>query len=70
MHMRAATVLPLKAEPEVGTKNTDVENVDELLNAMVEEPINNGGVQRADDSLAVTEAMYATYFVRPSAERG
>ena len=60
MHIRAATVLPLKAEPEVGgTKNTNVESVDELLNTMVEEPVGNAGVRRSGDSLAVTEAMYA-----------
>ena len=60
MHMRAATVLPPKLEPEVGgTKNTNIESVNELLNAMVEAPISNGRVQRVGDSLAVTEAMYA-----------
>ena len=43
--MGAATVLPLKAEPEVsGTKNVNIESVDELLDAMMEEPVGNGGV--------------------------
>ena len=43
--MKAAMMLPLKAKPEVsGTKNTNVESIDELLDAMVEEPVSNGRV--------------------------
>ena len=38
-------MLPLKAKPEVsGTKNTNVESIDELLDAMVEEPVSKGRV--------------------------
>ena len=45
MHVRAATMLPLKPEPEVGgTKNTNIEGIDELLDAMMEEPVRDGGV--------------------------
>ena len=45
VHMRATTVLPLKAEPEVsGTKNANVESINKLLDAMMEEPVGNGWV--------------------------
>ena len=38
-------MLQLKANPEVsGTKNTNVESIDELLDAMVEELVSNGRV--------------------------
>ena len=45
MDVRAASVLPLKAEPEVsGTKNANVESVYKLLNTMMKEPVSNGWV--------------------------
>ena len=40
--MRTSTVLPLKAHPVVcDTKNTNIEGIDELLNAVMEEPVCN-----------------------------
>ena len=65
MHVRAATVLPLKAQPVVSSsKHTSVEDIDELVDAMMEEPVSNGrvlyeccaagrtggGVMRADEA--------------------
>jgi len=45
MDMRAATMLPLKAKPEIGsTENTNIESIDELLDAVMEEPVSNGRV--------------------------
>ena len=45
MHVRAATVLPLKAQPVVSsTQDTSVESINELVDAMVEEPVSDGRV--------------------------
>ena len=45
MHMRAATVLPLKAQPVVSsTKDTSLEGIIELVDAIVEEPVSDGRV--------------------------
>ena len=38
-------MLPLKAEPVVGgTKDSGVEGIDEFYNAMIKEPVSDGGV--------------------------
>ena len=43
--MRAAAMLPLKSEPVVaGTKDSGVEGIDELDDAVIEEPVSDGGV--------------------------
>ena len=43
--MRTAAMLPLEAEPVVtGTKDSGVEGIDELDDAVVEEPVSDGGV--------------------------
>ena len=45
MHVGSATVQPLKVELEVGgTKNTNVEGINKLVNAFVKEPVSNGRV--------------------------
>ena len=45
MSMMAAAMLPFKVEPVVGgTKDSCVEYIDELHDALVEEPISNGRV--------------------------
>ena len=44
MHVRAATVLPLKAEPEVsGTKNSNIESINKPLDEMVEKQSDMAG---------------------------
>ena len=43
--MRAATVLPLKPEPVVaGSKDSNIEGIDERLDMVAEEPNSNGRV--------------------------
>lgn len=43
--MRAAAMLPLKAEPVVrGTNDSNVERIDEFDDALVEEPVSDGGI--------------------------
>ena len=45
MDVRAAAMLPLKVEPVVsGTKDSTVEGINELLDALIKEPVGNGGV--------------------------
>ena len=65
MHVRAATVLPLKAQPVVSSsKHTSVEGIDELVDTVVKKPVSDGrvlydccgagrtggGVMRADEA--------------------
>lgn len=45
MNMRAAAMLPLKAEPVVGgTKDSSVESINELHNSLVEKLVSDGRV--------------------------
>ena len=45
MDVRAAAMLPLKVEPVVrGTKDSTVEGINELLDALIKEPVGSGGV--------------------------
>ena len=45
MDMRTAAMLLFEAEPVVGgTKNSNVESIDEFDNALIEEPVSDGQV--------------------------
>ena len=45
MHVRAATVLPLKPHPVVGdTKYSDIVGLDKLLDSVIEEPVCDGWI--------------------------
>ena len=45
MDVRAAAMLPFKAEPVVsGTKDSNIKRIDELDDTLIEEPVSNGRV--------------------------